>query len=177
MAVMIENKREYFELATQSLLKKLDEMRLDKMSRIRAKNFTRAIRDAMTKTYVQTQTFNLFPHECALCYDSLGFCRVSSLTFVNLMSEHGMLNEDWNLYVINSKFGEHHFLKHKPDNMVFDLTFDQFTVDNIDIPYNTAHRTFVGLLDGNDPTRDFYKAGGFDKMKPLDLPLISFKDR
>lgn len=175
---MLEDKRNYFETSTQSLLKKLDEMKLDKMSRIRAKSFTRAIRDAMTKPYVQTQTFNIpFPDECGLCYDSLGFCRVSSLSFINLMSEKGKLSEDWDLYIIDSKYGTHHFLKHKPDGIIFDLTFDQFAVEGIQVPYKLGKQTFVGLSEFNDPVHDFYNAAGFNKLKPLDLPIITFKDR
>ena len=171
---MTKDKRIYFEKSTRYLLQQLDKMQLDKMSRIRAKNFTRAIRDAMTKTYVQTQTFNIFPYQCDLNYPSLGFCRVSSLTFINLMSEHDVLTADWDLYAVSNDSLYHHFLKYKPDNVVFDLTFDQFTVDNIVVPYNKAHKAYVGTLNDQDPLFDFYKASGFDKFKPLDLPS---KDR
>ena len=172
---MIEDKRIYFEESTRDLLKRLDEMQLDKISRIRAKNFTRAIRDAMTKTYVQTQTFNIFPHQCDLNYPSLGFCRVSSLAFINLMSEHNILNDEWDLYAVSNESLYHHFLKHRPDNIVFDLTFDQFTVDGITVPYDIAHKTDIGLLNDQDPLISFYNASGFDGFKPLVLPPL--KDR
>lgn len=175
---MIEDKRAYFEECTRSLLKQLDNMKMDKMSRLRAKSFTRAIRDAMTLRYVQVKTFKIPPRQCSLCYDAVGFCRVSSLTFLSLMSTHGELTQDWDLYVVsNEQIGEHHFLKHKRDNTIFDLSFDQFTVDDIIVPYDAGVRTFVSMLKFKDPVQDFYKAAGFNKFKPLELPTLNFNDR
>ena len=174
---MIENKRAYFEQSTRVLLERLDNMKLDKMSRIRAKSITRAIRDAMLKIPVQVSTFKITPYQCSLCYDSLGFCRVASLAFINMMSEHNHLTTEWNLYVYKYGEDEHHFLKHGPDGEIFDLTFDQFTVERIVIPYETGHKTNIGVLDKNDPVYDFYEAAGFNESKPLNLPFLITQDR
>ena len=173
---MGKDKIDFFEASTQSLLRKLDAMKMDKMSRIRAKNFARAIRDSMLNPDVQIQTFNLRSHQCNVGYDSVGFCRVASLSFMNLMSEKNTITQDWDLFVVNGRDTDHHFLQHRLDGAIFDLTFDQFSYNGIVVPYKCAHRTFVGVID-KDPLYDFYNACGFDKFKPLDLPLIGFKDR
>lgn len=137
-------KEEIYEKATRNLLKKLDSMNMEKMSRVRAKNLTLLFRDSFKIPNVKYDTFmpELTRSEVeALGYDSSGFCRVASIGFKFLSDA-----SDWGLYYISDiwPYGPHHFLKHRKTRQVFDLTFDQFDYVGINIPYNlgrpiTAH--------------------------------------
>ena len=127
-------KKKFYEAATQKLLHDLDDMGLDKLSRMRAKNFVLLFRDSFKQDSVKHAAFSteigndykLFP------YDSYGFCRASSLSFMALMPK-----KQWQLMYINEIWvhGPHFYLRHVDSGKVFDLTFDQYEVEGLTVPY------------------------------------------
>ena len=95
---MNKKKHEIYESVTKSLVKQLEDMNLPRDQRLRAKNLTLLFRDSFKLETVKHATFYIdakydykfFP------YDSYGFCRASSFSFVALMN-----NPDWQLMYID----------------------------------------------------------------------------
>lgn len=149
-----------YENATQGLLKKLDSMNLPCDQRLRAQNLTLLFRDSFKLETVKHAAFykyikydyKNFP------YDSYGFCRVSSFAFVTLMN-----NPDWRLMYINEvwAYGPHYFIMHAPTKTVFDLTFDQYVYDGVDVPYSMGRPTKMDVGGKYDVAR-FVNATGLD---------------
>lgn len=150
-----------FENATRGLLKKIDEMNLPRLERLRAKNFTLLFRDSFKLESVKHATFfqdggndyQDFP------YDSFGFCRASSFSFIALMN-----SPDWQLMYIDEvwSYGPHFFIQHLPSKTVFDLTFDQYAYNGIPIPYNIGRPASIDA-DGKSVIVRFLNAvGGAD---------------
>ena len=149
-----------YEAATQSLLKKLDEMNLPLAERLRAKNLTLLFRYSFKLETVKHDTFypyvdydyQYFP------YDSYGFCRASSFSFVSLMN-----SKNWRLMYINEvwKYGPHFYVMHMPTKTPFDLTFDQYAYDDINIPYFMGRPSQIDG-DGRNVIMRFLNAAGLD---------------
>ena len=162
-------KNEIYENATKNLLHKIDSMNLDVKSRLRAKNFVLLFRDSFKIQNIKYKTFypTLSKSDINdLGYDSTGFCYVSNASFM-------LLNKDipFELYFIDERkwfLGPHFFLKEKNTNLVFDLTYDQFTYNGNTIPYNLGMPESIvwdELIDGftkavspqlNDETKKAY---------------------
>lgn len=159
---MKKNNAIAYEVATRGLLQKLDEMNLPLRERLRAKNFTLLFRDSFKLDTVKHATFyptsgndyKLFP------YDSFGFCRASSFSFIALMN-----SPDWQLMYINElwTYGPHFFIQHLPSKTVFDLTFDQYAYDGIQVPYDMGRPVSIDP-DGKNVIVRFLHAAGVDFM-------------
>ena len=153
---MNKNKNDLYERATNILLRQLDEMNLDQSQRLRAKNFVLLFRDSFKIDAVKRATFmgvdyKVFP------YDSYGFCRASSFSFVALMN-----NPDWQLMYINDlwTYGPHYFVMHMPTGRVLDLTFDQYVFnDGVIVPYHMGRATRIDADGKNVVTRFLHSAG------------------
>jgi len=150
-----------YESATRGLVQKLDNMGLPRDQRLRAKNLTLLFRDSFKLDAVKHATFSLdignsykrFP------YDSYGFCRASSFSFVALMH-----NPDWQLMYIDDvwTYGPHYFIMHMPTHTPFDLTFDQYAYDGVaSIPYNLGRPVNIDG-DGKNVIVRFLNAVGVD---------------
>lgn len=159
---MTKNNAKLYEDATQGLLKKLDNMGLERTQRLRAKNLTLLFRDGFKQDVVKHAAFfeyvgydyKHFP------YDSYGFCRASSFAFVALMN-----NKDWKLMYINDvwAYGPHYYVMHLPTKTPFDLTFDQYVYDGVNIPYYMGRLAKIDR-DGKNVVIRFLNAVGVDFM-------------
>lgn len=157
---MRKNNQEAYENATRGLIQKLDDMNLPREQRLRSKNLTLAFRDAFKQEAVKHATFHAdigydyryFP------YDSYGFCRASSFSFVALMN-----SKDWRLMYINEiwAYGPHYFIMHMPTKTPFDLTFDQYVYDGVPVPYELGRPTSIDG-DGKNVITRFLHATGLD---------------
>jgi len=157
---MKQNNSIAYENATRGLLKKLENMNLPRDQRLRAKNLTLLFRDGFKEENVKHQTFfqeigydyKYFP------YDSYGFCRASSFSFISLMN-----NKDWRLMYINEvwTYGPHYFIMHIPTKTPFDLTFDQYAYDGVTIPYFMGRPAKIDA-GGKDVVVRFLNAVGLD---------------
>ena len=158
---MTPEKEQYYENATRKLLKTIDSMGLDKIERLRAKNLTLLFRDSFKLPDVKYKTFwrELGDNMNHFTYDSDGFCRVSSITFLNTIKNP----KDWKLMYIGYlwSYGPHHYLMHIPSNQILDLTYDQYTHNGIEIPYDIGIETSYKLVN-KDNTFDFAKSVGID---------------
>lgn len=162
---MTPNKAEFFENATQTLVRKINAMGMDKLSRMRAKNFVLLFRDSFKLPAVKHATFNDLSDDDIrkFTYDADGFCRASSAAFAALMGAH-----DWKLMFIGNgwSFGPHHYLVHVPSNTILDLTFDQYSHVGIKIPY------FIGReikleINNDDTSVNFCRAIGIDLIQTI----------
>ena len=123
--------------ATKKILAQIDAMHLTPEKRKRAIHFVNLFREAFTKEEVKKATAlaNSTDNRWDLGYDSGGFCRVSSISFMVAMDWH-----DWDLMAVDKEHGEwyysHHWLKHKPSGKILDLTYDQFLSP---VPYKAGH--------------------------------------
>lgn len=149
-----------YENATRGLLQKLDGMNLPLRERLRAKNFTLLFRDSFKLESVKHATFyqNVGNAYKDFPYDSYGFCRASSFAFVSLMK-----SPDWRLMYIDDlwTYGPHFYVQHMPSKTVFDLTFDQYAYDGVQIPYNMGRPAKIDA-DGKNTIVRFLHAVGLD---------------
>lgn len=141
---MLSEKEKFYEAATQKLIKKIDELNLGKLERIKAKNLVLLFRDSFKIPSIKHSVFypDLGKSMNVFTYDSDGFCKTSYLY-------KQMMKDQFDLYYINNiwTYGPHHYLVHKETKQVFDLTFDQYTNVGIEIPYNIGNKTIENVKD------------------------------
>lgn len=161
MLGMTPEKEQYYENATKKLLKTIDSMGLGKIERLQAKNLALLFRDSFKLSNVKHETFwhELGKDMNRFTYDSDGFCRVSSITFLNTIKNL----KDWKLMYIGDlwTYGPHHYLMHVPSKQILDLTYDQYTHNGIQIPYDMGSEISYKLTE-KDNTFDFAKSIGID---------------
>ena len=151
-----------YKQATKNILAQIDAMNLPAEKRKKAIHFVKLFREAFTKEEVKKATAlaNSKDNVWDLGYDSGGFCRVSSITFMIAMDFH-----DWQLMALPEgawKYG-HHWLQHKESGKILDLTYDQFLSP---VPYELGEKTSMGL-SLQDETHVFAKQVGLDIIKML----------
>ncbi len=160
---MDEKKERLFESATKKLIGQLDTMGLDKISRMQAKNFVLLFRDSFKLEKVKYATFSRligdgykdFP------YDSYGFCKAASCSFVGLMNNP----KEWRVMYINEvwSYGPHYFIQHIPSGQAFDLTYDQYEHDMLTVPYYMGRPTGINR-EAQDTVVRFLHSIGMDYM-------------
>ena len=156
----------FYEEATKNILAQLKMLNLSPEKYKRATNLVILFRKAFQQDDVKKATFiNPDSKIWDLGYDSAGFCRVASITFAIAMDFH-----EWQLMAITKddwygKMG-HHWLQHVPTGKVFDITYDQFTVDNLKLPYHLGSKAAYNL-SLQDETHKFAKSVGLDIIKLL----------
>ena len=150
---MKPDKEKYYEKTTRDLIATINKLKLDKLSRVRAKNFALLFRDSFKLPEIKHQTFwdDIGEGMSKFTYDSDGFCRVSSINFALLMGGE----PDWKLMYIDSSwlYGPHHFLVHEPSRMIVDLTYDQYTHAGMHIPYYLGKPVEIELEENEAPMR------------------------
>ncbi len=159
-------KDKLFENATHKLVTQLDTMGLDKQERMRAKNLVLLFRDSFKSNDVKKATFsqtigddyNLFP------YDAYGFCKAASCSFVSLMNA----SQQWRLMYIDDlwTYGPHYYVQHIKSGQVFDLTYDQYEFDKINVPYNMGRAAKIDKEAQNTSVR-FLHSIGVDFMQAI----------
>ena len=159
-------KEKFFEDATKKLLKMIDSMGLEKLQRMRAKNFTLLFRDSFKLPDVRHQTFwaDLGDEGMAkLTYDSDGFCRAASLNFAKLMGN----TKEWQLMYIDRiwLYGPHHYLLHVPSKTILDLTYDQYDHAKMCIPYYLGKPIDMETYE-NDVADRFFDALNLQALMP-----------
>ena len=151
-----------YKQATKKILAQIDDMHLEPEKRARAIHFVQLFRESFTNKEIKKATFltNSPNNIWDLGYDSAGFCRVSSITFMLAMDWH-----DWQLMAIDQekwKYG-HHWLVHKKTGKVLDLTYDQFISP---VPYNLGKPAAMGL-SLQDETHVFAKSVGLNLLQMI----------
>ena len=156
----------YYERATRNILARLKELNLTPEKYQQATELVVKFRKAFTSDEVKKATF-ITPDSKIwnLGYDSVGFCRVASISFAIAMDFH-----DWQLMSIDEKLWPknmgHHWLKHIPTGKIFDITYDQFTVDGIEFPYHLGHEARF-CLSSKDEVHKFAKSVDLNLIKLL----------
>lgn len=157
----------FYEQATKNILARLAMLKLSKKEQNKAEELVKRFRAAFTKEEVKKATF-LGPDNDMfwdLGYDSGGFCRVASISFAIAMDFH-----DWQLMVIDETQWpgkmSHHYLKHIPSGKFFDITYDQFAVEGLTVPYHLGQKANYSL-SSTDETHKFAKMVGIDLIKSL----------
>nr|MBQ0091617.1 hypothetical protein [Candidatus Enterousia merdequi] len=159
--------KQFYEQATKNILARVNALNLPKDQKQKAVHFVTLFREAFTKEEVKKATFTDKDNQMwDLGYDSGGFCRVASITFVIVMGNIS----DWQLMAIDREQWEgdmsHHWLKHKPSGKVLDITYDQFAIDGFTVPYNLGQKAAYNL-SLQDETHKFAKSIGIDLLKEL----------
>ena len=158
--------KHYYEQATKNIMAQLKMLNLSPDKYKRATDLVLKFRKAFTQDEVKKATF-ITPEDKTwnLGYDSAGFCRVASISFAVAMDFH-----EWQLMGIDEKSWSggmgHHWLKHVPTGKVFDLTYDQFTVKGLKLPYHLGHEAKYNL-SLQDETHKFAKFVGIDIIQSL----------
>ena len=151
-----------YKQATKNILAQIDAMHLSPEKREKAVHFVKLFREAFTKEEVQKSTAlaNSEENIWGQGYDSGGFCRVASITFMIAMDFH-----DWQLMAVQDDVWKynHHWLQHKESGKVLDLTYDQFLSP---VPYELGQKTAMNL-SLQDETHVFAKHVGLDIMKMI----------
>lgn len=140
----IPGHKAYYEQATSNILERLKELNLTPEKYKQATELVIKFRKAFTSDYVKKETFEAAGEKVwNLGYDSIGFCRVASISFAIAMDFR-----EWQLMSIDRKqwSGDfsHHWLQHVPTGKVFDITYDQFTVDGLLLPYHLGTKARFG---------------------------------
>lgn len=158
---MDKNKEQHFECATKKLIAQLDSMGLDKTTRMQAKNLVLLFRDSFKLDAVKYATFaHTTGDEFKLfTYDSDGFCKAASCSFIGMMNNP----KEWRLMYINEvwAYGPHFFVQHIPSGQAFDLTYDQYEHDGISVPYYIG-RPIKMNGDAKDTAKRFLQSAGID---------------
>ena len=153
-----------YKKATQKLLAQIDALHLSSEKHDKAIRFVKLFREAFTKEEVKKATAlaNHKDNVWDLGYDSAGFCRVASISFMMLMDFH-----DWDLMAVDKDKGQwyysHHYLRHKETGKILDLTYDQFLSQ---VPYKAGEVVKPGSFL-NDETNVFAKSIGIDLVKAI----------
>jgi len=160
---MQQDKKLFYEKATQKLLSQIDGMGLKPDTKRQAIYFTRLFREAFKFDEIKKYTFiTPYSNLWDLGYDSAGFCRAASITFAIVM---GLT--DWKLMYIDdiawAAREPHHYLKHIPSGEFFDITYDQFEFNGYTVPYELGSEAIFGLKPMDTPIK-FARA--------LDIDLI-----
>lgn len=160
---MDKQKEQLFESATRKLIDQLDTMGLDLRSRMQAKNFVLLFRDSFKSEAVKKATFSrtigddykLFP------YDAYGFCKAASCSFIALMSAP----KEWRLMYIDEvwTYGPHYFVQHIKSGQAFDLTYDQYVYDRLNVPYYMGRPAKINR-EAQDTVVRFLHSIGVDYM-------------
>ncbi len=133
--------------ATQNLLKKVSQIGLSHNANTRAHNLVLLFRESFKIPTIKYAAFSDNINPDVFRYDSDGFCRVASTAFAQLMNT---TKRDWRVMYINDlwTYGPHHYLIHKPSNIILDLTYDQYTNMGVtEIPYHIGYEI---KTKGND---------------------------
>lgn len=163
----IENTKNFYDLATQKILKKIDELGLSKEDTIKAHSYAKIFRRAFLSDAVAKTMFNEKPDPKRknYIYRSSGFCRVASFAFAAAMGAG-----NWELMCIkeNEWDGktEHHYLRHIPSGKFLDLTYDQFAIKGKYVPYELGHHANLVSTLQTDGLQ-FANAAGIDMMEIL----------
>ena len=135
---MRPEKEDFYKTATSKLLKQIDSMKMTDADKHQAKKLVMLFRNRFKDQEVKMATFgpDLGNDISMFTYDSDGFCKASSCTFMEMLNP-----KDWRLMYINEMwtFGPHHYLMHIPSKQVFDLTADQYTNSGIKVPYHMGY--------------------------------------
>lgn len=128
-------KKEFYEHATRNLLTQLNNMGLGPDDKKKAMYYTMLFRESFKYDEIKQYMFvNKKFKIWDLGYDSAGFCRISSAAFSIVMGV-----KDWQLMCIDAQQwhagASHHYLKHMPSGQFFDLTYDQFAIEGLVVPY------------------------------------------
>ncbi len=160
---MDKRKEQLFEGATQKLIKQLDTMNLDTRARMQAKNLVYLFRDSFRLESVKHATFSLVIGKDYLKfpYDSYGFCKASSCSFVALMNNP----KEWRVMYIGDlwTYGPHYFVQHIKSGQAFDLTYDQYEYDMLKVPYELGRPIKVNR-EAQDTVVRFLHSIGVDYM-------------
>ncbi len=151
-----------YKQATKNILAQIESMHLAPNEHEKAIHFVQLFRESFTKDDIKKATFLVNSENGVwdLGYDSAGFCRVSSITFMIAMDWH-----DWQLMSIDDntwKYG-HHWLVHKKTGKVLDLTYDQFINS---VPYKLGKPTAMNL-SLQDETHVFAKSVGMNLLQMI----------
>lgn len=158
---MDKQKEQLFEGATRKLIRQLDTMGLSQRSRMQAKNFVLLFRDSFKSEDVKKATFSrvigqdykLFP------YDSYGFCKAASCSFVALMNNP----QEWRVMYIDEMwtYGPHYYVQHIKTGQAFDLTYDQYAYDRLSVPYDMGRPVKINR-EAQDTVVRFLHSVGLD---------------
>ncbi len=154
----------FYEAATKRILAQLDSLGLPADKKQRAVKLVNLFRESFTHDDVKKATFIDGDNDIwDLGYDSGGFCRVASITFAIAMDFH-----DWQLMHVEKEdwVAPHHYLKHIPSGKFFDITYDQFAINGLEVPYEIGKKAAYNL-SFNDDTSKFAKSVGLDIIKML----------
>ncbi len=149
----IQDKKQFYNDATNRLLLQLNDMDLSPKDKQNAIFYTKLFREAFKYDEIKQYTFvtpesNIWD----LGYDSAGFCRISSTAFSIAMGIN-----DWKLMRVDAEQWDgnasHHYLRHIPSGKFFDLTYDQFAVEGLTVPYEIGKPAAYRLYPNNDIMR------------------------
>lgn len=135
MGMKNNTEKHFYDDASKNIIAKIKLLGMNNEDTEKAIDLAMLLRAAFKLKNVKKKTFKTKDSpEYELGYDSGGFCRIASTVFMAAMGA-----ADWELMVIDDNqwgHGSHHFLKHRPTGKFFDLTYDQFAVKGLDVPYN-----------------------------------------
>ena len=152
-------KQEFYDDATAKLLNQINKLKLDSKKKHDAVLYTRVFRELFKLDEVKKYTFVTDENKIwDFGYDSAGFCYAASVSFAIALGI-----KDWQLMCIDGdKYAglmDHHYLKYIPTGEFFDITYDQFAVEGITVPYELGTPAQFSLSSKDTPYR-FAKAVG-----------------
>lgn len=154
-----KSKEIFYENATKNLLNQINKFDLTDKKKHDAIFYTRVFREVFKLDEVKQYTFVTGKNKIwDFGYDSAGFCYAASVAFAIALGI-----KDWQLMCIDGdKYAgkmDHHYLLHKPSGNFFDITYDQFAVEGITVPYELGTPAMYSLSSKDTPYR-FARAVG-----------------
>ncbi len=127
----------FYNQATQNILAKIRLLGMSAEDTEKAIKLATLFRAAFKLNTVKKKSFKTKDSPLyKLGYHSGGFCRIASTVFMAAMGA-----ADWELMCIDGDkwVMSHHYLKYRPNGKILDLTYDQFAVKGLSIPYELGH--------------------------------------
>ena len=155
-----KDKGAFYENATLNLLNQINQFGLTGKQYHDAVLYTRVFRELFKLDEVKQYTF-ISPENNIwdFGYDSAGFCYAASVSFAIALGGF----KDWQLMCIDGdKYAgkmDHHYLMHKPTGKFFDITYDQFAIEGISVPYELGTPAMYSLSRKETQYKFAYAAG------------------
>ena len=161
-----KEKTDFYTTATKKLLAHLSDIGLQPEDKRKAVYYTKLFREAFKYDDIKKHVFLSSKNaQWSFGYDSAGFCYASSVVFSIVTGF-----QNWNLMYIDSDKWRghlpHYYLQHIESGNFFDITYDQFGIDGLTVPYEIGEITPFALTPGDTPFR-FADALDIDLIKIL----------
>jgi len=166
---MTPEREKFYENATRKLVAIADKMQFpSRIQNMRLKNLTLLFRDSYkipeVQAYIAKHLTNTGGGYSELTYAATGFCKTTKCVYILAGGA-----DVWTLMYIPESWqaGPHYFLRKKDSGEIFDITFDQYAYQKIEIPYDKGIPLSEVPFSPDDVALSFSEKLGIDLIAAM----------